>query len=138
LRARYAEAMALTAGIAERCLDKSDALCAELNGDLSHVNGPWRAMPFLYLNQRLMNGLPVLMPQLPEAFAKTMVSVREAGEGMLIQLLCPDRPIHPDQVRRFQAAAARVDYKRHASCGPILLLAAYWAARAMKGFDTRG
>jgi hypothetical protein len=55
-----------------------------------------------------------------------MIATREIGEGILVQMLCPGYNISENQKNRFFEASRRIDYECHASCGPILQLAAYW------------
>ena len=119
--------MRRTADIARQCVHEAERLYRELRGFIGYYNRDWRECPLEYLEKHPVNGLIYTRAMIPQDYRNSMIAAREPGEGILIQLLCPDYEITADQEERFYAGARRIDYECHASCGPILLLAAHWA-----------
>jgi hypothetical protein len=118
--------MRITADIAVHCMDEAERLYRDLNGFIGHYYNDWRKCPLDYLEKRPINDLIYMLAARPQAYVNSMIAAREPGEGLLVQLLCPGYHVSENQKERFFAAARRVDYECHATCGPILLLAAYW------------
>jgi hypothetical protein len=127
VKGKYAEIMRITADIAIHCMHESERLYRELNGFIGHFNKDWRRCQFDYLGKHPISGLIYTKALIPQDYRNSMIAAREPGEGIMIQLLCPGYHVSENQKERFSAATRRIDYECHASCGPILQLAAYWA-----------
>ncbi len=133
--AQYQDAMRQTAELAEQRLERELAAAEEFPGSWDLLNDDWRRMPFLIRPETLKNGAaiyegyPYLLPQFPKAFYQPYAFLRAIGN--LVCALALHASYKPQTLWResFARIAARPDYRKHGSDGPINLLHGYWLGR---------
>ena len=128
IKKEYKKLMGIVANMAERyAISASQRLSPEDIEMFSRMKEPWRKRPFRYLNQKLHGNLPYFCPEWDEIYyMKTFKPLRETGEGIIIQMLCPDRSLPQEQLDAFCKVVEKVNFAKHTSYAPILLIDAYW------------
>jgi len=118
LKKQWLEAMVLVADRAkvhlEKCL-KYQAPTAE------QIHFDWREWP-------LKKSGPYSVPTRPEAFLAEDRTIREPAEAALVQLLCPEPALTPEQVALVKRMIAQVDYTKVVYYGHYYTQAVYWRA----------
>ena len=112
-----------------RIMDKIPALCLKFvpaierrfdNADTEMLYGDWRR-PEKWENR---NGY--MIPKLGKT-RNVWRTIRETGEIALVAAMAPHTQTPSAIASLFEKSAAKIDYKKCASCGVIFHYAAYWA-----------
>jgi hypothetical protein len=132
-KTRYRKLLERGRGCAAFSFATTDRLYAERKGNLSVPAPDWRTYRFRYLSNKgwMDPGCPIagffyMLPEWPNDFAASYTCMREYGEGLLDQLLCPGVPPDAELVERFRANVRKMDFATHCSAGAVYPLLAYW------------
>jgi hypothetical protein len=120
LKDTWLRAMQFVAGRVEayswQCLDYQPV-------DVATLDMNWRHWPMQDLWGRLS-------PDWPEALLSEQKTVREPAEGLLTQLMCPDRPLSTDQHALMERMLGQTENDACITYALLYPLAAYWKAVA--------
>jgi hypothetical protein len=127
LKQAWLEAMRFVAdrveGCSWRCLDYKPV-------DVSALDMDWRHWPPREWYKTKYN---YDLPTPPQEFRTEKPGLRDPGESMLTQLMCPEGAFHRDQIGLLKLALTQVRYDMCITYGFFYLLAAYWRA-VKRGF----
>jgi len=87
---------------------------------------PWRTRPVTDMFAGERNGYVYLNPQNTENSKKAFYPVREVGEAVIVEALCPDRAVSEEQTEALLKMADAVSSVKHYTYAPLLLADAYW------------
>ena len=99
-KGRYRRLLEATAKTAKVCLPRAEGILKELSGDLSAPVGDWRTWTRDLGDS--VGGLVYSRPVRPKGFDRAYECVREASEGLLVRLLCPDLRLEDEEIARFE------------------------------------
>lgn len=120
LKDLWRQGMEFVAGRIERfawqCLDYEPV-------DITTADLDWRRWPMKNFWGRMAG-------ECPREILQENRTIREPGEALLAQLMCPDRPLSADQRALLERLIGRTDYSAVITYASQYPLAAYWRARA--------
>jgi hypothetical protein len=118
LKRKWLEAMKLVAGRAQVFLSR----CRQYRApDAQEINLDWRTWP-PYKSQDYQ------VPTRPAVSDQDNREVRDPAEAALVQLLCPEPSLTPDQLALVKQMIAQVDYTKSVWYGLYYTQAVYWRA----------
>jgi len=94
--------------------------------EISAIDLDWRTWPRWQGDNSHGYEVPVMPARVT---ADELRPLREAGEALLIQLMCPDRPPGADQRDFLEGILIETDFSRRFTYGMIYPQAAWWRAR---------
>jgi hypothetical protein len=119
LKQQWLEALQLVAdrsqGFMDRCLEYRLPAATDVSFD-------WRTWPL----RRGGGGYQV--PTKPDSLAAEDRTIRQPAEAALTLLLCPERPLTPEQTALLRRMIAQVDSTKVLNYGGYYTQAAYWKA----------
>ena len=125
----------LTSHWQAKALYTYEPLCTNgFNPDFDFVYHPWNACQMRDMGT--VSGLLYLNPaQSEDKNNRAFYPIRSIGEAISIAALCPDFPLDPRLPQILQKLAGCIDYDRHGSYAPLLLVCGHDLCRAaMKNY----
>ena len=128
VKIRLLKVMQKTADYAQRYICRNHQLLQDGNLDFSIINPPWRERMHTYM--RVCSNYAYIVPHLDREFlTKNFMPVRESGEGLIIQQLCPGYQIPEEQVAALIDLTMALDCEKINCFAPILLADACFAMK---------
>lgn len=124
-KAKYLKLMQDTAKLAANCFGRVKKRLEDLGGDLAVPVGDWRTWPRVEkCPGGVLNGLPYRSPVRPKAFAEAYECVREAGEQIIVRLLCPGLKLTSEEIQYFRTFVTTSGFEKCNASGIVYPLLA--------------
>jgi len=113
-----------------KVLDTYKSLCTNgLNPDFNFIYHPWNRVEMRDMG--VVNGLIYLNPaQSEDKNNRAFYPIRNIGEAVSVAALCPNFSIDPRLPEILENVAASIDYTRHCTYAPLLLVCGYLLVNA--------
>ncbi len=124
-KAKYLRLLQQTAATAANCFSRVKKRFADLGGDLTLPVGDWRIWPRIEkCPGGVLNGLPYRAPVRPKDYYEATECVREAGEQLIVRLLCPELKLSATELEQFRDFVATSGFEKSNYSGIVYPLLA--------------